>query len=299
MPRLPRLFVPGGCYHVILRGNHREPLFGHPEDRRILNYIVEDAIDRYGARIHAFCWMTNHLHALMQISDRPLGRVVQVIAQRYSRYRHQRLHTCGHLFERRHRAKLVDVDAYFLTLLRYIHLNPVKARLVDDPAYYPWSSHRAFIGKETIPWLTTTFALSLFSNDPAHARAAYRRFMLEPVGDDEEDLDEKLHPDDLRVLGSDEFVTNIRPVPHFPPSSISLGELAEEVCSEHGTTVALLTSSLRSRSITSIRVEFTRRALNQHVATLCEVARFLHRHPSSLGRLLERYGIARLGEGAV
>jgi putative transposase len=293
MPRLPRLFVPGGYYHVILRGNHREPLFGCPADRQVLNDIVEDAIDRYGARIHAFCWMTNHLHALIQISDRPLGRVVQTIAQRYSRYRHQRLHTCGHLFERRHRAKLIDVDAYFLTVLRYIHLNPVKARLVDDPANYPWSSHRAFIGKETIPWLTTTFALSLFSNHLAHARAAYRRFMLEKVDDDEEDLAGKLHPEDSRILGSDEFVTNIRTIPRPPPSSLSLEELAEEVCSEHGASVALLTSSRRSRSITLIRVELTRRALDQHVATLCEVARFLCRHPSSLGRLLERYGGGR------
>ena len=293
MPRLPRLNVPGGCYHVILRGNHREPLFGSPGDRRVLNEIVEDAIDRCGARIHAFCWMTNHLHALMQISDRPLGSVVQRIAQRYSRYRHKRLHTRGHLFERRHRAKLVDVDAYFLTLLRYIHLNPVKARLVDDPTSYPWSSHRAFLGKEAIPWLTTTFALSLFSNNLAHARAAYQRFMLETVGDDEQGLEEKLHPDDSRVLGTDEFVLNIRLAPHLPPSQLSLEQLAEEVCGEHETTVALLTSSLRSRSITSVRVEFTRRALTQHVAALCDIARFLRRHPSSLGRLLERHGVVR------
>jgi len=187
----------------------------------------------------------------------------------------------------------VDVDAYFLTLLRYIHLNPVKARLVDDPTSYPWSSHRAFIGKETIPWLTTTFALSLFSSNLAHARAAYQRFMLETVGDDEQDLEEKFHPDDSRVLGTDEFVLNIRLAPHLPPSPLSLDQLAEEVCGEHGTTVALLTSSLRSRSITSIRVELTRRALTQHVATLSEVARFLRRHPSSLGRLLERHGFVR------
>jgi hypothetical protein len=117
--------------------------------------------------------------------------------------------------------------------------------------------------------------------------------MLETVGDDEQDLDGKVHPDDSRVLGTDEFVLNIRLAPHLPPSPLSLDGLAEEVCGEYGTTVAMLTSSLRSRSITSIRVEFTRRALTQQIATLCEVARFLRRHPSSLGRLLERHGVAR------
>jgi hypothetical protein len=117
--------------------------------------------------------------------------------------------------------------------------------------------------------------------------------MLEPVGDDEQDLEEKFHPDDSRVLGTDEFVLSIRLGPRLPPSPLSLDQLAEEVCGEYGTTVALLTSSLRSRSITSIRVEFTRRALTRHVATLSEVARFLRRHPSSLGRLLERHGFVR------
>jgi hypothetical protein len=117
--------------------------------------------------------------------------------------------------------------------------------------------------------------------------------MLETVGDDEQGLEEKLHPDDSRVLGTDEFVLNIRLAPHLPPSQLSLEQLAEEVCGEHETTVALLTSSLRSRSITSVRVEFTRRALTQHVAALCDIARFLRRHPSSLGRLLERHGVVR------
>lgn len=143
MPRPPRLHVPGGCYHVILRGNHREPLFGSPADRTALNEIVASVIERFDARVHAFCWMTNHLHALLQIADRPLNQIMQRIAMRYSRHRHKVLRTTGHLFERRYKARLVDVDAYFLTLLRYFHLNPVRAGIVSDPGDYPWTSHRA------------------------------------------------------------------------------------------------------------------------------------------------------------
>ena len=130
MPRLPRLHVPGGFYHVILRGNHREDLFATREDRLVLNEIVAESIARCEARVHAFCWMTNHLHALVQIGATPLGKLVQRIATRYSRYRHRALHTTGHLFERRHRAWLVEADAYFVALLRYIHLNPVSAGMV-------------------------------------------------------------------------------------------------------------------------------------------------------------------------
>jgi REP element-mobilizing transposase RayT len=127
MPRLPRLHVPGGCYHVVLRGNHREDLFATAEDRRALNDIAAEALLDVGARVHAFCWMTNHLHGLFQIAEQPLGKLMQRIAMRYSRYRHHQLRTTGHLFERRHRVWLVDADAYFVGLLRYIHLNPVKA----------------------------------------------------------------------------------------------------------------------------------------------------------------------------
>ena len=68
MPRPPRLHIPGGCYHVMLRGNHREPLFGSVADRQVLNDIVIDVLGRFDTRIHAFCWMSNHLHALLQIT---------------------------------------------------------------------------------------------------------------------------------------------------------------------------------------------------------------------------------------
>jgi REP element-mobilizing transposase RayT len=118
-------------------GNHREPLFGSDADRDALNDIVADVLARVLSRIHAFCWMTNHLHALIQVSDQPLGKTMQRICMRYSRYRHKRLRTTGHLIERRYKAKLVDVDEYFLTLLRYIHMNPVKAHVVSDPRRLP------------------------------------------------------------------------------------------------------------------------------------------------------------------
>jgi REP element-mobilizing transposase RayT len=94
---ITRLHVPGGCYHVILRGNHREDLFATADDRYELNGIVAQTLEKYQARAHAFCWMTSHPPA----------------------------HT--NLFERRYKAWLVDTDAYFIALIRYIHSNPVRA----------------------------------------------------------------------------------------------------------------------------------------------------------------------------
>lgn len=288
MPRPPRLHATGAFYHVILRGNHREALFDGAADRRVLNDIIADVMGQLDFRIHAFCWMTNHLHALVQISDRPLGTIMQRIAVRYSRYRHKALGVCGHLFEQRHRALLVDVDAYFLTLLRYIHRNPVKAGLVKHPSDYPWSSHRAFLGAELIPWLTTNFGLSLFSNDLERARTAYGRFIQEPGGDDDVDLDQQVHPADRRILGADDFIARIPLASPKPHSAQTLQQLAESICTDNGISVELVRSPSRIRSLASIRAAICAQAIERHTATLSEVARFLHRDPSALMRLVGR-----------
>lgn len=283
MPRPPRLHVHGGCYHVILRGNHREPLFESAADREALNRIVADVIARFAMRLHAFCWMSNHLHLLMQTAEHPLGKPMQRIAMRYSRHRHKVLRTTGHLFERRYKAKLVDIDAYFLTLVRYIHLNPVKARMVPQSSDYPWSSHRAYLGTELIPWLTTDFGLSMFSSDLARARRAYQQFMLEPSDDD--DLDNESHPEDPRVLGTDQFINSIPFVPYRPRSSLSLEELASGICAQHAIDLNLIRSRSSSRALTPVRLQILKQANDQRIASLTEVARFLNRDPSTLCKL--------------
>ena len=112
MPRPPRIHVGGGFYHVTLRGNHAQPIFFQPADRVTLESIVADTIPRCGARVHAYCWMTNHIHLLVQVGEIPLGRVILRIASRYARTVQARLYTTGHLFERRYHSVLVDADAY-------------------------------------------------------------------------------------------------------------------------------------------------------------------------------------------
>src|SRR5882672_4214054 len=288
MPRQPRLHVPGGHYHVVLRGNHREALFSTDGDRNVLDDIVADALPAFGARLHAYCWMTNHLHTLVQIADRPLGKLMQRIAVRYSRHRHRTLQTAGHLFERRHRAKLIDVDRYFHAVLRYIHLNPVKAGMVKDAADYPWCSHRAYLGLETIPWLTTDFGLSLFSTDRTGARAAYAEFIGARVPDNELDAAIAASAVDSRVIGADEFAEEIR-APDQSRGSLTLGQLAESICARHGVPVSIIRSRAALRVLTPIRVEIARLAIEQRVATLAEVARYLERDPSTICQLMNRH----------
>ena len=104
MRRKPRLHVPGGVYHVILRGNDRQNIFFAAADRRHWMALLRRGLDCYDARVHANSWMTNHIHMAVQVADVPLHRLMQWLAMSYARRINQRLGRTGHLFERRYRA---------------------------------------------------------------------------------------------------------------------------------------------------------------------------------------------------
>lgn len=289
MARPPRRHVINGHFHVTIRGNHREPLFGSHGDRAALNEIVEEAVARHGAQVHAYCWMTNHLHALVQTTDLPLGEFMQRIAMRYSRYRHRRLRTTGHLFERRYGARLIDNDSYFLTALRYVHLNPCQAGLVSDPADYPWSSHAGYLGRPAPAWLTTAFALSLFHPDRGQAaRLAYTRFLGAALGDEDlalaraRDASGASDEDPIRPRALTRAFDSGR-------ATRALTDIAARVCRERLIDPATLRVARGGRHLTLARLEVARQAIDGNAATLREVARFLGRSPSALSQLLARY----------
>jgi len=182
MARRPRVHVPGGFYHVTLRGNHRQDIFHSAADRALLESPVAHASRELGARIHAYCWMTNHIQLLAEAGTAPPGALMQRIAAPYAREMHKRFETTGHLFQRRHFARLVDTERYLLEVVRYTHFNPVRAGLAKRPDEYPWTSHHACAGRIEYPWLTTDYALSMLAGNSDEARAAYGRYMSEAEG---------------------------------------------------------------------------------------------------------------------
>jgi REP element-mobilizing transposase RayT len=288
MPRLPRLHAPGAIYHVTARGNHRQDIFFRRTDRQALDEIMAHALQRTGARVHAYCWMTNHLHLLVQVGILPLGVLMQRVCTRFARFIQKNMSTTGHLFENRYQALLVDADSYFLELLRYMHLNPVRAGIVDSPDSYLWSSHRTYLGKAVQPWVHTDFALSLFSNELSRARVLYEQFVNEQVGRPCT-IELKGHPDDPRVLGDDRFLQQLGIPVLFRYPSVTLEQLADRICMECGVTLESLRSPRRQRTLCRIRAQLAQRALAEHAASLSQVARFLNRSASALARAIERY----------
>ena len=285
MPRPPRIHVGGGFYHVTLRGNHAQPIFFQPADRVTLESIVADTIPRCGARVHAYCWMTNHIHLLVQVGEIPLGRVILRIASRYARTVQARLDTTGHLFERRYHSVLVDADAYLLAVLRYIHQNPVRAGIAASPGEYRWSSHHAYLRPDGPGWVTTEFALRMLGSRSSVVVEQYRRLMQNDTHSD----DLRPHEADERVLGSDDFLARVTWPPRSIRPRVSFDELLLEVAERFSVRAEDLSCPSRARRLAAARAWLARCALDQAGASICEVARRLNRSEASIRGLLGRH----------
>jgi putative transposase len=279
MPRRPRIHEPHGFYHVTLRGNHQRDLFTAGGDRSVLNGIVARVIDAHGMRVYAYCWMTNHLHILVQAGPDPLAAPMRQIACEFARAMQAKLQTTGHFFERRYHATLVDADSYLLELIRYIHLNPVRGGLVESPSRYRWSSHHAYLGTRSEHWVTTDFALSMFSADRARAVAAYCSFLgSEPGHDWSPPDDQALRPPKLLVRGSREGV-----------GRATLEDLMAEACRRFDVDPSSLSSPLRDARLAKVRAWIAHQARVRHVASMAAVARQLGRDESTLRQAIGTY----------
>jgi putative transposase len=142
MARLPRFVIPDQPQHVILRGNNRAETFCADTDYSFYLEKLKLACDKHGCSVHAYVLMTNHVHLLITPHfEQSLGKAMQMLGRYYVQYYNYCYRRTGTLWEGRYKATLIDSEAYLLTCMRYIELNPVRAGMVLDPTDYPWSSY--------------------------------------------------------------------------------------------------------------------------------------------------------------
>ena len=141
MPRQPRLVVAGYPHHIILRGNNRGAIFDNDNDRRFFLECLEEAKKKTGSKIYAYCLTTNHVHLLIEpLTQNGLSEMMQSLGRRYVCYINLSYKRTGTLWEGRFKSSLVSKDEYLLACVRYIELNPIRAKMVKEPRDYPWSS---------------------------------------------------------------------------------------------------------------------------------------------------------------
>ncbi len=279
MPRKPRIEFSGAFYHVIVRGNQKQRVFKEPADFQKYLLTLTTYKNRSGCRIYAYVLMNNHLHLLIETQDIPLSKIMQGLNQTYTIYFNRRYRTVGHLFQGRYKAILCDREAYLLGLVKYIHENPVRAKIAERLDAYTWSSHQAYTGKNNpLSLVDTDQVLRMFSESKVRAREKYREFMAEQDGIDRKEVYATI---DQRLKGDDEFVDRVLeqhdkdPIKKRPrrPSLEVISQIVEK---QYGVSIADLRSYSKIRTLALARRVF------------CIIASTLGYKATEIGRYLEK-----------
>ena len=180
MPRQARLDAPGTLHHVMVRGIERTTIFRDEADRTDFLARLAHAVEQGQWMVYAWALLPNHTHFLVETGGQPLATTMRRLLTGYAvnfNHRHKRV---GHLFQNRYRSIVVERDPYLLELVRYLHLNPLRATLVPTLRAldrYPWTGHSALLGTVPRPWQATEAILEEFGRSVRRARSAYRAFV--------------------------------------------------------------------------------------------------------------------------
>ncbi len=208
MPRKPRIEIGGGLYHIISRGNNRKKIFRSHDDYLKFTRILEQQKTKLPFYLYAYCLMPNHVHLLIERRDDPVSRIMQRVLTTYSQYHNRKYKKVGHLFQDRYKALLCQTDRYLGELVRYIHLNPVRARMVKRPEHFEYSGHRAYLGLDRTGLVDTEPVLRHFGATKKRAVEAYTRFVDSSLA--ERSQDEYYRAAEGRLLGNEEFLNDIK-----------------------------------------------------------------------------------------
>jgi len=276
MARPLRLEYAGALYHVTARGDRREDIFFRDEDRMEFLSVLGDVCKRFTWVIHAYCQMTNHYHLLVETVDGNLWRGMRQLNGVYTQRFNRRHGLVGHLFQGRYKGILVQKEAYLLELTRYVVLNPVRARMVADPAEWPWSSYRAVVGAAPLPdWLDAEWLLGQFGDERQQAIAAYQWFVMAGL-DSTSPLDRIRHQ---VLLGDNAFVAR-----HQRDQG---NDRLREVSKAHRRSVALELSTYQERY--PDRSEAMARAYFSGAYTMAEIGEHFGVHYMTVSRAVKSY----------
>jgi putative transposase len=286
MARKPRIEFEGAFYHVITRGNQRQNVFSHEEDYRNYLEILARYKDLYKYHLYAYVLMSNHVHLLIETRKTPLSKILQGINQSYTAWFNKRYKTVGHLFQGRYKAILCDKDSYLLSLVKYIHLNPVRARLTKTPAEYPWSSHLAYVEPVRTSIVDEEQVLRMFSEDKSRARRLYSAYIGDGAAVKKEDIYSTI---DKRILGDERFAETVMSKceatvePGRKEKEYPLSAIAAAIGEAFGVTLAQMRKKGKDRRITHNR-KLLSLVAHEYGYKGREIAEYMQKDPALITR---------------
>ena len=320
MPRQARLDIPGALHHIMVRGINRSPIFQDNQDRQRFLDRLGSEVTEGNCSVYSWVLMENHAHILFKSGRHGISTVMRKLLTWYAQYFNRRHRRTGHLFENRYRSVLCDEETYLLALVRYIHLNPVRAGVVstlDELNRYPWSGHRAIMGNKVIPWMSVDDVLTRFGKRVGAARREYQQFVEEGMGmgrvpeltggglvrsmggwskvvalrrkGGKEESDE-------RILGDGKFVDAVlqgveeRQLRQLKVRrrGVTVRDIIAEECDRAGVSVGELIHGSRRSSVSGVREVIAHRCAQEIELSAAEIARQLGVTTSSIVRALER-----------
>lgn len=318
MPRSARIDVPDVLQHVMARGIEGRDIFRDKKDREAFLKRLSDLVTKGNVQLLAWCLMPNHFHLLLRTHGMSLATMMRRLMTGYAVWHNRRHDRKGHLFQNRYKSIVVEEDPYFLELLRYIHLNPVRAKMLDNISEldrFPYTGHSVLMGYRKFKGQEIEWVLGSFGTRLGAARRRYRDFveagfhqgiredlrgggLVRSAGGREQLALRSKHDwekGDERILGSGDFVMDIlksQPVFH-PINKASATKILEDVCNKWKVQPAQVLSKLRSRGISGARREFFLRAQEEAGESLAALARLCGVAHTSVKEAIEKAKMER------
>jgi REP element-mobilizing transposase RayT len=282
MARPLRIEYAGAVYHITSRGNERKPVFKSDQDRINFLNTLQHVNKRYNWICHAYCLMDNHYHLLIETPDANLSLGMRQLNGVYTQLFNKLHGRAGHLFQGRYKSIVIQKDSHLLEVCRYVVLNPVRAKMVEIPDAWKWSSYRATAGRESPhACLTINWILRQFSGKRAKAEHEYRQFVQQGIG--------KAIWTEVRgqaILGEEEFGDKLaghlrkhKDIPEIPKSQRYANRPA---LAKMFTEKLIRDKQKRDRKISE--------AVEKHLYSQREIAAHLGLHYSSVSRIINERG---------
>lgn len=277
MARPLRIQYDGAVYHVTTRGNARRAIFRDDKDRQIFLETLHRVNKRYNWLCHAYCLMNNHYHLIIETPDGNLSQGMRQLNGVYTQTYNARHNRVGHIFQGRYKAILIQKESHLLEVCRYVVLNPVRAKTVQGPEHWQWSSFSATAGRETPhACLTADWILRQFGERRKQAEERYREFVQAGIG--EKGLWKEVKGQS--ILGQERFAEELlgyvqgsREMTEIPRMQRYVGRLElKEIFTGTG-----------DRDTNKVREAVERYGYSQR-----EVAEFIGLHYSTVSRILKR-----------
>ena len=318
MPRQARLDTPGALHHVIIRGIEKKPIVDDVKDKQEFVFRMGALSTEEKTIIYAWALMTNHTHILLRSGPNGLSKFMRWFLTGYAIYYNHRHKRHGHLFQNRYKSILCEEEAYFQEVVRYIHLNPLRANIVPNMSKldgYPWCGHAVIMGRRKQEWQDRVYVLRWFGKKEKEAKKNYRSYVQEGIflgsrselvggglirslGGWSNVISMRRHGDrdlsDERILGNGDFVEQIikeadnrlkRQLPESSQQKIIV-KIIQEICDKRDVNINELRSGSRRRFVSEARRIIACRLVKDHGIPLSDVARSVGVSTSAVSKMI-------------